>query len=143
MDDTEVVKVLTSDGTDCTIVINTMITIETPFGLVTITQITLMGPIISPDGTMCDFAGTSAEVVTDVAGTLTVEIVSGKATLSPDGKMLSLSDIEIVDPANPPDTIIITGFSCTCESVDPIDQGARTEDAQRILREKMEELGIE
>jgi len=143
VDDTEVVKVLTSDGFDCTIVINTMITIDTQFGPVTITQITLMGPIISPDGTMCDFAGTSAEVVTTNAGTLTVEIDSGKATLSPDGQMLSLSDIGVVNPAPPPDIVIITGFSCTCESVDPIDQGARTEDAQRILREKMEELGIE
>ena len=118
MDDTEVVKVLTSDGFDCTIVIDTMITIETEFGPVVITQITLMGPI-SPDGTMCDFAGTSAEVVTDVAGTLTVEIASGEATLSPDGQMLSLSDIEVVDP-NSPDPVIITGFSCTCESVEPL-----------------------
>ncbi|MGB7293638.1 MAG: hypothetical protein WBD99_15825, partial [Thermodesulfobacteriota bacterium] len=32
---------------------------------------------------------------------------------------------------------------CTCVSVEPIDQGARTEDAQRIHSEKMEELGID
>jgi hypothetical protein len=132
----EVVKVLTSDLTplvpECMIVINTEI-----MGIPA--TLTLTG-VIEEDGVTCTFDGTATVIMTGI-GNFDAMIISGFATLSASGQELSLSvivaDVEeigmqMIGPVGP----------CTCQSVEPIDQEARTEDAQRIHQEKMEELGI-
>ena len=74
-----------------------------------------MGPI-SPDGTMCDFAGTTFEVTEPIPAML--DIVSGKATLSGNGQLISLTDFVIIFP--PPDELPLPDISCHCESVAPV-----------------------
>ena len=139
VDSNDVVEVLTSDGSDCTIVFNTMVEFQPGF---TITRIMLMGPI-SMDGTTCDFAGTTAIVVLEDDNVVPaqVKVNSGTATLTFDGKVLGLSDIEVVNFADSP--VTIPGFNCDCHSVEPIDQQARTQDAQRIQRQMMEDYSID
>ncbi|MGB7293582.1 MAG: hypothetical protein WBD99_15545, partial [Thermodesulfobacteriota bacterium] len=134
-----IVKVLTADLTPppplCTIVVNGV------FGGIS-GIITLTG-VIEADGVTCTFDGD--ETILEAEGVVfDVTITSGSAMLSPNGQELSTSQIVgvlflngmnlgefDVDPIGP----------CTCTSVEPINQGARTEDAQRIHSEKMEELG--
>ena len=76
-------------------------------------------------------------------GNLSATIISGDAMLSEDGQTLSLSDIVALVETIGQQTI--PGFECTCESVESLLllQETRTEEVQRIHREKMEELGIE
>jgi hypothetical protein len=103
-------KILSSDGTDCTIVLNTEI-----MGIPAL--FTLMGPI-SMDGSMCDFAGTETVIMTGL-GPLNATINSGSATLSADGQTLGISNIDatVQDPIG---DIMINAFECTCDSVDTL-----------------------
>jgi hypothetical protein len=133
----EVVKVLTADLTPleplCTIVVNTVV-----MGIPA--TVTLTG-VISEDGTMCTFDGTDTILMLEGVGNFPAMIISGSATLSDSGQALSLSAIVAdVDPFG--EQMIPAVGPCTCQSVEPIDEGARTEDAQRIHQKKMEELGI-
>ncbi|MCI0455312.1 MAG: hypothetical protein L0Y68_10010 [Candidatus Dadabacteria bacterium] len=99
---------LTPGGAFCTIDIDTIIT-----GIGQVSG-TLMG-VISEDGTTCDFAGTPFEVTSPVE--ISIDIVSGQAILSEDGKGLSLTDFVIIDP-NTDEQVDIPDVSCDCESVD-------------------------
>jgi len=104
-------KVLTSDGVLCTIVLDTVV----PPDNNPVTG-TLTGEI-SPDGTMCDFAGTKFDVTFPIAAM--IDILSGKATLSGNGQLLSLTDFVIIFP--PPDELPIPDLlDCNCESVAPV-----------------------
>jgi hypothetical protein len=135
-----VVKVLTADLTPppplCMIVVNGV------FASISGT-ITLTGAI-GADGVTCTFDGDETILVTEF-GDLPVTITSGSATLSDNGQALSTSLIEGVLEIQgmPFDFDVAPIGPCTCVSVEPINQGARTEDAQRIHWEKMEELGID
>ena len=103
-------KVLTSDGTNCTIVLDTVIPPANP-----ITG-TLTGEI-SPDGTMCDFAGTKFNVTFPIA--TMVDILTGKATLSGNGQVLSLTNFVIIFPPETPTQLPLPDISCNCASVAP------------------------
>ena len=106
----EVVQVLTSNGVLCTIELDTVIP-DPDAGPVPVAGI-LMGPI-TQDGTMCDFAGTTFQLTFPIPAM--VVIVSGKATLSSNGQVLTLSDIVVI----PEQPTTIPGISCNCESVGP------------------------
>ena len=143
----DVIKVLTSDGNVCTLVFNTVVVVDTPLGPAEINQITLMGPI-NGGGATCTFDETEANAVgvfltePPLPFDTTIEIATGNGTLSVDGQMLTLSNLGIVNIDPPPDVVELDDLTCNCESVEPVNQGARTEDAQRIHGEKVGELGI-
>jgi hypothetical protein len=134
----EIVKVLTSDLTPpaplCTIVINTVV-----MGIPA--TLTLVG-VIEEDGVTCTFDGSDTTIETSL-GNFDAMIISGFATLSDDGQVLSLSEI-VADVEQPIGVQTVPAVGpCNCVSVEPIVQEARTQDAQRMHREKMIELGIE
>jgi hypothetical protein len=140
-EDAAFVKVLTADLTPleplCTIVANGQ------FSGINGT-ITLTG-VIEADGVTCTFDGTDTILETP-AFDFDVMITSGAAILSANGQELSTSAImgtlELEGmPLGEFDVLPIG--PCICDSVVPVNQGARTEDAQRIHSEKMEELGID
>lgn len=133
----EIVKVLTSDLTPpeplCTIVINTEV-----MGIPA--TLTLTG-VIEEDGVTCTFDGTDTIIETGL-GDFTALVISGSATLSNDGQILSLSEIAADVEGIGEQTVPAPG-PCTCTSVESIDQDARTQDAQKIHNNKMKELEIE
>lgn len=140
----QIVKVLTSDLTPpleplCTLVLNT----EFMFmGLSINVAITTTG-VITMDGSMCIFDGADATVMV-LGMNVDATIVSGSATLSGDGQLLSLAET-VVDVGPPLDMQVSVPAvgPCTCESVEPIVQEVRVQEAQRIHSEKMKELGID
>lgn len=133
----QIVKVLTSELTPpeplCTIVINTEV--------MTIPATLTLTGVIEEDGVTCTFDGTDTIIDTGLVG-LAAMIISGSATLSNDGQFLSLSEIA-ADVAGLGEQTVPAAGPCTCISVKPIVQETRTQDAQRMHSENMEELGIE
>jgi hypothetical protein len=91
-------------GASCRIVLDTWIP---GFGPVTGA---LSGPI-SPDGTTCNFAGTSF-VLTDPIS-IPLPVVSGTATLSNNGQTLTFSDIVFINPQTFQQQTI-PGVVCNC-----------------------------
>jgi hypothetical protein len=133
----EIVKVLTSDLTppkpQCTIVINTEV-------MAIPATLTLTG-VIEEDGVTCTFDGADTIIETGL-GDFAAMIISGSATLSNDGQVLSLSEI-VADVEGLGEQTVPAAGPCNCVSVEAIVQEARTQDAQRLHRKKMTELGIE
>jgi hypothetical protein len=89
------------------VVINTSIP-----GLGAITG-TLTGTI-SQDGTTCDFAGTQFHVTSPIV--IDIAVISGTATLSDSGMVLTTSDIVVTNPQTQ-QPLNIPGVVLTCESV--------------------------
>ncbi len=105
----EVLALLTKEGASCQIAISTVVpNIGDVAG-------TLMGNI-TPDGTMCDFAGTTFELILPVETSL--DIISGKATLSDGGNVLTFSDIVVIINN---DEVEIAGVETTCQLVEPLE----------------------
>jgi hypothetical protein len=104
--------------------------------------VTLTG-VIEPDGVTCTFDGDVTTIMTQF-GPIDAMITSGSATLSGGGEALSTSQLlgNLLPP--PPDEPIPFDVDpigpCVCVSVEPINQGARTEDAQRIHRKRWKSL---
>jgi hypothetical protein len=108
-DQNPVAAVLTNinGGASCMVVINTSIP-----GLGAITG-TLTGTI-SQDGTTCDFAGTQFHVTLPIV--IDIAVISGTATLSDNGMVLTTSDIVVTNPQTQ-QPLNIPGVVLTCESV--------------------------
>jgi hypothetical protein len=126
---TQFVLVLTNTDSEskCMIVLNTVINMIPVTG-------SLTGTII-PDGFTCNFALTNF-VVTTPQGIPPIPVVSGTATLSDNGTVLTTSDILIT--FNGPQTI--PAVVASCESVEPVANSLSQEDKSSALQTLHEEM---